>query len=173
MGKSRLSFMATVPSGPCGLVPLRGLSVFSPGLTDRCPGMKPATFGRGESRSCSHWARPECSPARRYEIRPCAGSAGPYWPAREACRGAFAGVHRVPESVVGNNGSPALASECPFLGVKRTSISGDWMSAYSQKQTVRPEGAEHQWRKMPPRELSVDLVANERGGRVTGRLEAS
>ncbi len=27
---------------------------------------------------------------------------------------------------------------------------------------MRPEGAEHQWRKMPPRELSVDLVADER-----------
>ncbi len=45
--------------------------------------------------------------------------------------------------------------------------------ACSQEATVRPEGAEHQWRKEPPRELSVDLVANERGGRVTGRLEAS
>ena len=53
----------------------------------------------------------------------------------------------------------------------------DWAAAFShslsQYRTVRPEGAEHQWRKMPPRELSVDLVADERGGRVTGRLEAS
>ncbi len=24
---------------------------------------------------------------------------------------------------------------------------------------MRPDGAEHQWRKMPPRELSVDLVS--------------
>ena len=46
-------------------------------------------------------------------------------------------------------------------------------SSITQSQTVRPDGAEHQWRKMPPRELSVDLVANERGGRVTVRLEAS
>ncbi len=38
------------------------------------------------------------------------------------------------------------------------------MSAVSQERTVRPEGAEHQWRKVPPRELSVDLVADERGG---------
>ena len=38
---------------------------------------------------------------------------------------------------------------------------------------VRPEGADHQWRKVPSRELSVDLVADERGGWVTGRLEAS
>ncbi len=46
-------------------------------------------------------------------------------------------------------------------------------AACSQFRKVRPEGAEHQWRKDPPRELSVDLVADERGGRVTGRLEAS
>src|SRR5216684_45117 len=32
---------------------------------------------------------------------------------------------------------------------------------------VRPEGANHQWRKIPPRELSIDLVADERLGRVT------
>jgi len=33
---------------------------------------------------------------------------------------------------------------------------------------VRPEGANHQWRKIPPGELSIDPVANERLGRVTG-----
>ena len=38
---------------------------------------------------------------------------------------------------------------------------------------VRPEGANHQWRKIPPRELSIDLVADERFGRVTGRAGAS
>jgi hypothetical protein len=38
---------------------------------------------------------------------------------------------------------------------------------------VRPEGACHQWRTVPPRELSIDLVADERLGRVTGRAEAS
>ena len=38
---------------------------------------------------------------------------------------------------------------------------------------VRPEGADHQWRKIPPRELSIDLVADERLGRVTGRAGAS
>ena len=27
---------------------------------------------------------------------------------------------------------------------------------------VRPEGANHQWRKIPPRELSIDLEADER-----------
>ena len=40
----------------------------------------------------------------------------------------------------------------------------------SQQRKVRPEGAEHQWRKMPSKELSVDLVANKRGGRVPQSL---
>jgi hypothetical protein len=38
---------------------------------------------------------------------------------------------------------------------------------------VRPEGADHQWRRVPPRELSIALVADERFGRVTGWIEAS
>jgi hypothetical protein len=38
---------------------------------------------------------------------------------------------------------------------------------------VRPEGACHQWRKIPPRELSIDLVADERFGRAIGRIGAS
>jgi hypothetical protein len=38
---------------------------------------------------------------------------------------------------------------------------------------VRPEGANHLWRKTPPRELSIDLVADGRLGRVTGRAGAS
>jgi hypothetical protein len=38
---------------------------------------------------------------------------------------------------------------------------------------VRPEGAKHQWRKIPPGELSIDPVANERLGWVTGRAGAS
>ena len=42
------------------------------------------------------------------------------------------GAPRLPLWV--NNGSPAWASECPELGVKRKSISGDWMSACSQEQ---------------------------------------
>ncbi len=48
----------------------------------------------------------------------------------------------------------------------------DFFNTLSQEQKVRPEGAEHQWRKDPPGELSVDLVADERCGRVTGRVEA-
>jgi hypothetical protein len=39
--------------------------------------------------------------------------------------------------------------------------------------SVRPDGAYHQWRKIPPRELSIDLVADERDGWATGRREAS
>src|SRR5215218_3991107 len=38
---------------------------------------------------------------------------------------------------------------------------------------VRPDGACHQWRKVPSRELSIDLVADERPGRATGLIEAS
>ena len=38
---------------------------------------------------------------------------------------------------------------------------------------VRLEGACHLWRKIPSRELSIDLEADERFGRVTGRAEAS
>jgi hypothetical protein len=34
--------------------------------------------------------------------------------------------------------------------------------------SVRPEGACHQRRRVPPRELSIDLVADERLGRATG-----
>ena len=38
---------------------------------------------------------------------------------------------------------------------------------------VRPDGAYHQWRKDPSRELSIALVADERFCRVTGWIEAS
>jgi hypothetical protein len=38
---------------------------------------------------------------------------------------------------------------------------------------VRPEGANHQWRKTPPGELSIDPVADERLVRATARAEAS
>jgi len=49
------------------------------------------------------------------------------------------------------------------LSVRASSFIGPRLS---QQGTVRPEGVEHQWRKVPPRELSVDLVADGRGGRV-------
>ena len=38
---------------------------------------------------------------------------------------------------------------------------------------VRLDGAHHQWRKVPSGELSIDPEADERLGRVTGRVEAS
>ena len=38
---------------------------------------------------------------------------------------------------------------------------------------VRPEGANHQWRKNPHGELSIDPVADERLVRVTARVGAS
>jgi hypothetical protein len=38
---------------------------------------------------------------------------------------------------------------------------------------VRPEGANHQWRKIPSRELSIELEADEQLGRATGRAGAS
>jgi hypothetical protein len=38
---------------------------------------------------------------------------------------------------------------------------------------VRPEGADHQWRKNPPGELSIDPVADERLVRATARVGAS
>ena len=42
------------------------------------------------------------------------------------------------------------------------------------KPTVRPDSAYYQWRKGPPRELSIDrLVADERFGRAIGQIEAS
>jgi len=38
---------------------------------------------------------------------------------------------------------------------------------------VRLEGANHQWRKIPPGELSIDPEADEQLGRVTGWAGAS
>ncbi len=53
-----------------------------------------------------------------------------------------------------------------WLRVLKKSDLGELFNTLSQRQTVRPEGADHQWRKEPPRELSVDLVADERGGKM-------
>lgn len=67
----------------------------------------------------------------------------------------------------------AHSAQCPLYALlltnRRMALDGEIARCGS----VRPEGAEHQWRKVPPRELSVDLVADERGGQVTGRFEAS
>jgi hypothetical protein len=55
------------------------------------------------------------------------------------------------------------------------SATGRVFSAWREglQMAVRPEGAKHLWRKNPPRKLSIDLEANERLGRVTGRAGAS
>jgi hypothetical protein len=45
--------------------------------------------------------------------------------------------------------------------------------ARCRRLAVRPEGADYQWRKIPPGELSIDPEADERLVRVTGRAEAS
>jgi len=37
---------------------------------------------------------------------------------------------------------------------------------------VRLEGANRLWRRVPPSELSIELVADGRRGRVTGLVEA-
>ena len=47
------------------------------------------------------------------------------------------------------------------------------MGCASPDFSVRPNGADHLWGKEPPKELSVDLVASEQLGRVTGWAEAS
>jgi hypothetical protein len=53
------------------------------------------------------------------------------------------------------------------------SCLSDLLQCISPNLAVRPEGANHQWRKIPPGELSIDPVANERLGWVTGRAGAS
>ena len=47
------------------------------------------------------------------------------------------------------------------------------LQCMSPQLAVRPEGANHQWRKIPPGELSIDPVADERLVRVTARAGAS
>ena len=55
----------------------------------------------------------------------------------DACRSSpwLTPSHGRRPTTLNNNGSPAWASECPFLGAKQTWISGDWRSACSHKQT--------------------------------------
>jgi len=44
-------------------------------------------------------------------------------------------------------------------------------AGYASLTRCAPYGAEHQWRKIPPRQLSVELVAGKRLVQVTGGLE--
>jgi len=77
---------------------------------------------------------------------------------------------------------PPLAERCALIEVEsidKTTLclpqlaSAAKMICQRPRLAVRPEGAKHQWRRVPPRELSIDLVADERFGRVTGRAGAS
>jgi hypothetical protein len=54
-----------------------------------------------------------------------------------------------------------------------SSFDGAWSVVINPDYSVRPDGACHQWRKIPPRKLSMGLVADERLGWATGRAEAS
>src|SRR5689334_14336681 len=60
-----------------------------------------------------------------------------------------------------------------FCIKKAQSIQDSRFDAKVLISAVRPEGAFHQWREVPPRELSIALVADERFGWVTNRIEAS
>jgi hypothetical protein len=55
----------------------------------------------------------------------------------------------------------------------RVSRAIRWLRDPNPHFPVRPDGARRQWRKVPPRELSVDLVADERLAWATERVEAS
>jgi hypothetical protein len=46
------------------------------------------------------------------------------------------------------------------------------MFALSDLRMQRLGGANHLWRRVPPSELSIELVANGRRGRATGSVEA-
>jgi hypothetical protein len=52
--------------------------------------------------------------------------------------------------------------------IKRSARSDESAPTLFKKFAVRPDGAYHQWRKDPSRELSIALVADERFGRATG-----
>jgi hypothetical protein len=58
-------------------------------------------------------------------------------------------------------------------GVRSFSGRASGLGGLSPDSPVRPDGAYHQWRKVPSRELSIDLVADERPGGATGLVEAS
>src|SRR6202521_1373179 len=67
----------------------------------------------------------------------------------------------------------AKISSLPHQGTERCDCQPSILPQPCLVLVVRPEGANHQWRRVPPRELSIDLVADERLGRVTGRAGAS
>src|SRR3954451_10791871 len=82
------------------------------------------------------------------------------WSLRRMPAGRPAGTRAI--AVAHPRASASMAQ--PHLYVNGIAVSPDY--------SVRPDGARHQWRKVPPRELSVDLVADERPVRATRRAEA-
>jgi hypothetical protein len=74
----------------------------------------------------------------------------------ESCADAHEGISEArsaPRSYPTAGGAMKIASlplQCKFAAPHMSSIG------------VRPEGANHQWRKTPPGELSIDPVADER-----------
>jgi hypothetical protein len=66
-------------------------------------------------------------------------------------------------------GSQSLA----ILTIRSQVMPALWPRRSSPPYSVRPEGANHQWRKISPGELSIASVADERLGRVTDLVEAS
>jgi hypothetical protein len=71
---------------------------------------------------------------------------------------------------------PAQPSSSAYLAVYgwvRGTVARGLLRCICPLLAVRPEGADHQWRKIPPGELSIDPEADERLSRVTGRAGAS
>ena len=58
-------------------------------------------------------------------------------------------------------------------GLGRTLISGEQDASQLPNLAVRPEGAKHLWRRIPPGELSIGPEADERLGWATGWVGAS
>ena len=59
------------------------------------------------------------------------------------------------------------------IGGAQVSVRDRQHCPLSLENSVRPDGAFHQWREDPPGELSMALVADERRRWVTGGVEAS
>jgi hypothetical protein len=67
-------------------------------------------------------------------------------------------------------GSAKFSNEGAYLYRK---FAAFWGTNNVDHCAVRPEGANHQWRKIPSRELSIELEADEQLGWATGRAGAS
>jgi adenylate cyclase len=80
--------------------------------------------------------------------------------------------HGVVDKFIGDNAMVVFGVPEPGPGDARNAVRCA-RAILSPDYSVRPEGAQHQWRKVPPRELSVELVADERLGRATVWVEAS